>query len=412
MRVALKDRVFDVDTNAAIVSPLTATAIARIETSFVAWADSAASEPFRFRRPPGARRWRRVARSEAASRARASIHRLPGSVDLTGLERAVRAHRYENFGAELIVTDDAVALSMSHRFSDGLAAGRLVRTVFGDEPVEPTRARRWPLLLALRETRQLSVRGILAGRAYHREMDWVEPLAAHAEPGRVASDETVTIAQVSVSADELSALVRAERAALPEGERLAPGEVLAALTVRTLRRCLVDDRDLPVVMTVGLRRFLPAGVDARGNFAAVTTVGTLRSSTWTSREVRDQALPRARDARAVPAAVVDVIARARHRLRPSRGRHDEQGRPLAVVLNLLHGGLGISADDVPPGETLRPALVMVPRGGVSGPHCTVVAGRGIHVISVLDDSGILELTRLADAFAAECRILLTTPDVA
>lgn len=402
--VALNDRVFDGDTNAAIVTPLTASAIARIEASFVAWAASAASEPFRFRRPRDARRWRRVARSEAAARARASIHRLAGSVDLAGLERAVRAHRYENFGAELIVTDDAVALSMSHRFSDGLAAGRLVREVFGDEPVAASRTRRWPLVLALRETRQLTVRGILAGRAYHREMDWVEPLAAHAEPGRVANDETVVLAQVSVSADELAALVRAERAVLPHGERLAPSEVLAALTLRTLRRCLVDDRDLPVVMTVGLRRFLPAGADARGNFAAVTTVGTLRSSTWTSREVRDQALPRARDARAVPAAVVDVIARARHRVSPPR--RGEQGRPLAVVLNLLHGGLGIRPDDVPPGRALRPALVMVPRGPVSGPHCTVVAGRGIHVISVLDDSGILDVTRLADAFADECRALL------
>ena len=146
--------------------------------------------------------------------------------------------------------------------------------------------------------------------------------------------------------------------------------------------------------------------DARGNFAAVTTVGTLRTREWTSREVREIALPRARDERAVPAAVVDLIAGARRSLRRAmRPRAVDEGRPLGLILNLLPGGIGTRPDDVPVGEHLRPALVMVHRGPASGPHCTVVAARGIHVVSVLDDSGILDVTRLAEAFAHERRSL-------
>lgn len=404
--MALKDRVFDRDTNVAFVAPLTPAAIQRIEASFVAWAESPASELFRFRRPPGRRRWQRVPPAELGERARASIHRLPGMVDLAGLERAVRHHQYEQLAAELIVSDDAVALSLSHRFSDGLVAGQVGRFVFGDEPMSRPRYRAAPLLRALRATGQLSIRGVLAGRAYHREMDWVEQHSPRSEPGRVTSDTTVALAQVSITSDELSALVRAERARLPADERLAPGEVLAALTLRALRQCLVDERDLPIVMTAGLRRFLPGDADARGNFAAVTTVGTLRSRQWTSREVRDIALPRARDERAVPAAVVDLIAGARRWLRRAmRPRAVDEGRPLGLVLNLLPGGIGTRPDDVPVGEHLRPALVMVHRGPASGPHCTVVAARGIHVVSVLDDSGILDVTRLEEAFADECRRL-------
>lgn len=399
--VALNDRLFDRDSNMAVMAPLTAEAISRVETTFVEWVQSAESRPFRYRRGPRGRGWRRVPASELRDRALASIHHLPDGLDLAGMERAVRHDFARKFAVELFVSGDTVAFCIAHRFADGLVSLAVLRAVTGRIPM-PTGAKPAALVRALRHSGQLSVRAIRAGRTWLRELDWVEKRQPRAEVGRTASDETIRLTQLTVSTPELSALTAIERAGLPEGQRLAPNEVLAGLVLRALRRCLAEEHDIPIVMTVGLRRFLPEGVDARANFAMTLTVGSLRGLDWSASEFRDVALPRARDPRAVAAAVVAQISGLRARLLGRlRSRRPAHGEPLCLFLNLLPGATGLAPDDFVAGADPRPTLIMVRRGAAGGPHCTIVAAGSVHVVSILDDTGLFDLDRFAEHLEAE-----------
>ena len=403
--VALNDRLFDLDSNMAVMAPLTAEAIARIQDDFVEWVQTPQSRPFRFHRV--GRGWRRVPARALAESARAAIHRLPAGADLAAIEKAVRHEHARHFAVELFVSDDTVAFVVAHRFADGIVSLALLRAIAGGVPM-PANARSAALLRALRATGQLSLGAVRKGRAWLRELDWVEARQPRSEPGRTASDETIRLTQTTLTTTELSMLVGLERAALPEGQRLAPNEVMAGLVLRALRRCLRDDTDIPLVMTVGLRRFLPDGVGARANFAITVPVGTLRDQHWSSAEFRDIALPRARDARAVAAAAVMVLGAARARLRHLGSVRPPAvtGEPLSLFLNLLPGASGVSPDDFVADLPPRPTLIMVRRGHASGPHCTIVAAGSVQVVSILDDTGLFDLARFAEALDEEKRAIV------
>lgn len=398
-----RDRPFDQDINLAVFTPLTPDAVARAERGFLAWAQSPASRPFRYRRGARPGVWHRVADRDVAARAAAAIQRLPGRPDLAEVERVVRRHEFRDLGLILVVWEDTVALSLCHRFSDGLLALPIIRSVMAAEPMARPRWSATPLLRALAATRQLSLGGLRAGRAYLREGDVEFP---RGDAGRVAADDTVQVAQHVIPAADLQRATAAERERLGDGARLATTEVLGGVALRALRACLQDGRDLPVVMTVGLRRFLPDGLGARGNFITTTNVGTLRGVPWDATDLRDRAFPRARDPRAVPGFVIQTLAPLRERLRRAgRPLPHAESEPIGAVLNLLRGDVGIGAADYRAGEVPRPALFMVHRGLAIGPHCSIVTTGSDYVASVLDDSGLVDLTRFPAALDAELRAL-------
>lgn len=331
---------------------------------------------------------------------------MPGTPSLTEFERLARSAHYTDLGVILLVSEDAVAVSFSHRFGDGGPALAALRMILAGRIVSPPRVTRSPVLRSLVATRQLNLAGLRAGRAYLRDYNPVLARAPRADPGREATADTVVLSDFSIPVREVSALAAAERARDPAAASVSTTAVLTALALRAVRRCLAPDIDLPVGMIVGLRRHLPEGLDTNGNFLLSACVGTLRERVWTAAEVRDRALPRIADRAAVAAYAVEALAHVRQRVQAvGRRRAASSGHPLQFDLSIVTGGIGVAGEDYLPGRPASPGLLLLHRGPAIGPHCTITVTGKDYIVTTVDDSASLDLTKLEEAFRQE----LSTP---
>ena len=386
---------FDTESHIVVVGPLTTDALERIPENFHAWAASPSAAAFRFRRTPTG--WVRIPRRELRDRVERSIVRTDEDLDLVAIERLARELDYSEFASRLILTPRFVAPSLSHAFGDG-TVGLGVLRAFLSGVIEPEgRQTRIPVLRALAATGQLTPSGLRAGREFQRAMHGHMELASRAALGQRADASTVTHSHVSVDAERLRARVALERE--ESGLPVSTLDVLSGLIFRAFRACLDDENDLPVRMLVGLRRYLPRGLTARGNLAANAVLGTLRTRQWTAADAREAITHATSSPTIVASHAVEKLGHARARFTRRRGA--PTGSPLVLSYSVLSGRLGADRDDFVPGERQLATLVMLNRGPVIGPHCTLTATGSNFLIATVDDSGILDLDRFAAAFEAE-----------
>lgn len=405
-----RDRLWQTATNLVVAGPVAPGALADLPARFERWVLSPASRPYRFRRAADGR-WMRVPGDPGTlgAAAAASVIRLPPGLDVAGLDAAARARSYDHFGVQLLVSGPLVGVSVSHAFSDGVAALVAVQGVLGGgggvaapaaDDAPRARMSAFPTLRGLARSGQLTPSALSAGRALlHVE----HPVLAAAPRVALAGEHPVVIRSFAVPSAGLAALGRA--AAGPDGRKPPTTAVLASLLFRAVRRTLAPGVDLPIRMQVGLRRHLGPGVTTHGNFAFAPLVGTLRSRDWTPADYLAEVAPRVADERAIAAFAFQGLSllrmRVRARVRGPRREASTQSGPLSFSFNVIPGGVGLPSSDYVPGAPQHPSLVMVTREGVLGPHLTVAATGREFVVTAVDDSGLLDIAALEAAVTEE-----------
>ena len=393
--MARRDASFSNATNLAVVGPLTAEALERLPGRFREWAASPGGARYAFRRSGTA--WVPVRARERAGRVESAVVRTGEVLDVAGIEALARRLEYADFGAILILTPTFAAVSFSHYFGDGPAALGPLRAVLSGVPSPEPRMARFPLLRALLTTGQWRPSALRAGRELQRSMHRHFAVASLSEPGQATTAETLSLSAFTVDARRLRAVAARERQAAVSVSTL---DVLTSLVFRSFAACLAEGADMPVRMLVGLRQHLPHGLSAPGNFSSSVILGSLRGQDWSPTEVGRAMGPVTGSATVVASEAVEVLAHARARLR-RRASGAEAGTPLMLTYNVLTGRIGVDKADFLPGEQPQSTLLMLNRGPLLGPHCTVTATGGDFLVTTVDDTGLLDLDRFETAMRAE-----------
>lgn len=388
--MARRDLPFADSTNLAIVGPLTPDALAELPGRFAAWAASPAGARYRFRRV--GTRWIPVRRGELAARIERSVVRLADDLDGAQLESAVRDLEYTELAAMLILTPSSAAINLSHYFGDGPLALVAIRSILSGEIPDELPMTRLPLLRALLATGRWRPAALREGRDLLRGMHEHFATASWSEPGQVT--ESVTLSAVRIDTAALRPLVAKEREADPKASSL---DVLTSLVLRSFAASLAEGADMPVRMLVGLRQHLPDGLSTSGNFSTSAILGSLRGSSWTPAGAREAMAAVTSSPTLVAAEAVEVTAHARARL---RRRPVDGGSPLQLTYNVITGRVGAARDDFAPGGQQRSTLLMLNRGPLLGPHCTVSVTGSDFLVTTVDDTGLLDFARFEAAIAA------------
>ena len=356
----------------------------------MAWAASPAGGRYRFRR--AGRRWVPVRRRELAACIERSVVRLADDLDAAQLESVVRDLEYTELAAMLILTPSSAAMNLSHYFGDGPFALVAIRAILSGEIPDEPRMTRFPLLRALLATGRWRPSALREGRDLLHGMHEHFATASWSKPGQVT--ESVTLSAVRIHTAALRPLVAKERETDPRASSL---DVLTSLVLRSVAASLSEGADMPVRMLVGLRLHLPAGHSTSGNFSTSAILGSLRGSSWTPAGAREAMAAVTSSPALVAAEAVEVIAHARARL---RRRPVDGGSPLQLTYNVITGRVGAARDDFVPGGEQRSTLLMLNRGPLLGPHCTVSVTGSDFLITTVDDTGLLDFARFEAAIAA------------
>lgn len=373
-----------------MVGPLTPDALAALPARFAAWAASVPGARYRFRQTP--RGWVPVAVADLADAVERSIVRLPDPHDAAAVEQLARELPYEHLGVTLVLTPDSAAFSFAHYFGDGPVMVAAMRSVLSGELTGEPRMTRFPLLRALVHTRQFTPRALREGRAVLRGMHRYFDNATWSKPGQLT--QTVALSSMIVEAADLRAITAREREKAPSVSSL---DVLSSLVLRSFADSLAPGTDMPVRMLVGLRQHLPEGLSTTGNFSTSAVLGALRATSWTPTEAREAMGTVTASPTLVAARAVELLVHTRARL---RGRTADSGGPLQLTYNVLTGRVGTSRDDYVPGRPRNAILLMLNRGPLLGPHCTVWATGTDFIITTVDDSGLLDLPRFETVLRA------------
>lgn len=394
-----RDSLFGSATNLIVVGPLTAERLTRLPADFLRWGASADARGFQVRDVGGS--WRGIPDEELDARLAAAVVHLPDGLSLAEIAEAIKRRGYGQFAVELVISAPRAALSISHGRSDGVIALEVVRSAFTGEARPADRVSRAPLSRALWRTGQWRPAAILAARSRVHDAHRLLPLAPQVTVG---GDHPTRISAFAIASRRISAL--AAVAATPGERRPSSTAVLSSLLFRSTRRVLADDIDLPVRMQVGMRRMLGPGVTTDGNFAAAPAIGSLRERDWTPGDYLQHVAPRIGSDGVVAEYAFEALSILRARVGSLRGRAASDGSatatvPLSLSFNMLPGGVGVPADDFVAGEPTTQSLTMVVRGGVLGPLLTVAATGREFLVTMTDDSGLIDVAGLEAAVAAE-----------
>lgn len=386
-----RDELFSSASNLVLAGPLSSTAVERIPVGLLRYLESDAGRQFRYRETADG--WVPVPRAEVAARLRASTVRLADGLDTEGIAHAVERIGHRELAILIVIAGSTVGIAFSHRYSDGTVAMGALQSALGGAVDTAPRLSRFPVLRALMQTGNLRLGAIRAARARlhaHHE------LIANAPRSR--ADAELRVARILVPTRALSALAAAEP--LLAGRRPPTTAVLSAFVFRSIAAGLPAGVDLPVRMQVGLRRHLGEGWTTAGNFAAGPVVGTLREREWAAADYVERVAPRIADPGVVAEFAVEGLAHLRARLRGARLSGARTGEvPLSFSFNVVPGGVGFRPEDGIDGVTPEPTLFMVDRGGKVGPHLSIAATGRAFVLTVVDDSGLLDLRAVERALA-------------
>jgi len=388
--MARRDLPFADSTNLAIVGPLTQDALAQLPGRFAAWAAAAAAARFRFRRSAG--RWVPVRAGELAARIERAVVHVPDDLDAAQVEDLVRGLEYSELAVMLILTPSTAAINLSHYFGDGPLALVAIRAILSGEIPGAPRETRFPLVRALLATGQWRPSALRRGRDLLHGMHGHFAAASWSRPGQLT--ESVALSSVRLDTASLRPAVARERETDPKASTL---DVLTSLVLRSFAASLADGADMPVRMLVGLRQHLPEGLSTSGNFSTSAILGSLRGSAWTPAGAREAMAAVTSSPTLVAAEGVEAIAHARARL---RGRPVDGGSPLQLTYNVITGRVGADRGDFRPGEPQSAVLLMLNRGPLLGPHCTVTVTGSDYLVTTVDDTGLLDLPRFEDELRA------------